>query len=128
MRLYPGDGATGFTGSYVAHAALTATQQVGIGRWDVDGSPDTLARRSDGSLVYYPGNGPGGLTGGTKVGSLGSSYDWLVSVGDLSGDGRPDLLVRGRSSGTLYLLRGTGTGFAARTTFLGGLARFDLAG
>jgi N-acetylmuramoyl-L-alanine amidase/FG-GAP-like repeat len=128
MRLYPGNGATGFTGSYVAHAALTATQQVGLGRWNADGSPDTLARRSDGSLVYYPGNGPGGLTGGTKIGSLTSGYDWLVSVGDLSGDGRPDLLVRGRSSGTLYLLRGTGTGLAARTTFLGGLTRFDLAG
>jgi hypothetical protein len=78
--------------------------------------------------VYYPGNGPGGLTGGTKVGSLSGAYDWLVSVGDLSGDRRPDLLVRGRSSGTLYVLRGTTSGFSARATFLRGLGRFDLAG
>jgi hypothetical protein len=128
MRIYPGNGATGFRGSYVAHAALTANQQVGLGLWNADGSPDSLVRRSDGSLVYYPGNGPGGLTGGTKVGSLSGAYDWLVSVGDLSGDRRPDLLVRGRSSGTLYVLRGTTSGFSARATFLRGLGRFDLAG
>jgi hypothetical protein len=128
MRIYPGNGATGFNGSYVAHAAVTASQQVGIGLWNGDGSPDSMVRRSDGSLVYYPGNGPGGLTGGTKVGALSSAYDWMLSVGDMSGDGRPDLLVRGKSSGTLYVLRGTSTGFAARATFLRGLGRFDLAG
>ena len=128
MRIYPGNGATGFNASYVAHAAVTATQQVGIGLWNGDGSPDSMVRRSDGSLVYYPGNGPGGLTGGTRIGALSSAYDWLLSVGNVSGDGRPDLLVRGRSSGTLYVLRGTSSGFAARATFLSGLGRFDLAG
>ena len=128
MRIYPGNGATGFHYSYVAHAALIAKQQVGLGLWNADGSPDSLVRRGDGSLVYYPGNGPGGLTGGTRLGSLSFAYDWLVSVGNVSGDGRPDLLVRGKSSGTLYVLRGTASGFAARATFLRGLGRFDLAG
>ena len=80
MRIYPGNGATGFKTSYVAHSAISATKQVGIGRWNADGSPDTFVRRSDGTLSLYPGNGPGGLTGsgGTQVGSATKRYDWMT--------------------------------------------------
>ncbi|MEO5711524.1 MAG: FG-GAP-like repeat-containing protein [Nocardioidaceae bacterium] len=128
MRIYPSNGATGFRSSYVAHAAVTATQQVGVGLWNSDGSPDSVVRRSDGSLVLYPGNGPGGLTGGSAVGSLTRGYDWLLSVGDVNGDRRPDLLVRAASTGTLWLLPGTTTGFGTRALFSNGMSRFDLAG
>jgi hypothetical protein len=129
MRIYPGNGATGFRASYVAYAAVTADQQVGMGLWNGDGSPDSLVRRSDGSLVLYPGNGPGGLTSAAaRIGSLGAGYDWLLAVGDVTGDRRQDLLVRERSTGTLWTLPGTSTGFAARRLFMGSMARFDLAG
>jgi hypothetical protein len=128
MRIYPSNGSTGFATSYVAHAALTATQQVGVGLWNADGSPDSVVRRSDGVLVLYPGNGPGGLTGGTAIGSLTGGYDWTLSVGDVNGDRRQDLLVRAASTGTLWLLPGTATGFGTRALFSNGMARFDLAG
>jgi hypothetical protein len=129
MRIYPGNGKLGFTHSYVAHSAITATQQIGVGLWNADGSPDSVLRRSDGSLVLYPGNGPGGLTGGTKIASLGKLYDWSVSVGDLTGDGRADLVVRSVSTKKLWLLRGTSTGFANRTAFaLRVMSRYDLVG
>ena len=128
MRIYPSNGSTGFRASYVAHAALTAKQQVGVGLWNADGSPDSVVRRSDGKLVLYPGNGPGGLTGGTTIGSLARGYDWMLSVGDVNGDRRQDLLVRAASTGTLWLLPGTATGFGTRTLFSNGMSRFDLAG
>ena len=128
MRIYPSNGSTGFRASYVAHAAVTANQQVGVGLWNADGSPDSVVRRSDGKLVLYPGNGPGGLTGGTTIGSLASGYDWMLSVGDVNGDRRQDLLVRAASTGTLWLLPGTATGFGTRTLFSNGMSRFDLAG
>ncbi|QWZ06768.1 VCBS repeat-containing protein [Nocardioides panacis] len=128
MRIYPSNGSSGFRASYVAYAAVTATQQVGMGLWNGDGSPDSLVRRSDGSLVLYSGNGPGGLTGATRIGSLGSGYDWLLAVGDVTGDKRQDLLARERSTGTLWTLPGTSTGFGARKLFMGSLGRFDLAG
>ncbi len=70
----------GFRASYVAHAALTGTRQLGVGLWNADGSPDSVVRRSDGSLVLYPGNGPGGLTGGTRRSARSSRYDWLVAA------------------------------------------------
>jgi hypothetical protein len=48
-------------------------------------------------------------------------YNSLVGPGDLSGDGKGDLLAR-TTGGTLYLYRGTGTGagFASRITVGGG--------
>ena len=128
MRIYPGKGAAGFYRSYVAHSAISGTAQLGIGLWNADGSPDSLVRRGDGSLVLYPGNGPGGLTGGTRIGSLSSGYDWAIAAGDVDGDRRPDLVVRNAASGALFLMRGTRTGFSARTAFGSGMGRFDLAG
>src|SRR5690606_3478775 len=63
LRVYPGTGRPGFAKSYVARSAITANDHVGVGLWTGDGSPDSLFRRSDGSLVLQQGNGPGGLTG-----------------------------------------------------------------
>jgi hypothetical protein len=130
MRIYPGNGATGFRPSYVAHSAISANRQVGIGLWDGDGSPDTVVRRSDGRLALFPGNGPGGLTGsgGTSVGSGASGYDWLSGVGDANGDGRPDVLAREAATGKLWLLPGTASGLGARRLVATGFGRYDLGG
>jgi hypothetical protein len=129
MRIYPGNGGTGLRRSYVAHSAVTGSQQLGVGLWNGDGSPDSVIRRGDGSLWLYPGNGPGGLTGGTRIGSVGRGYDMVVATGDLTGDGRTDLVVRASATKRLWLLRGTPTGFAPRHVFAAArLGRFDLAG
>ena len=128
MRIYPGDGRSAFKTSYVAHSAISAAQQVPAGLWNADGSPDTLLRRTDGKLVLYPGNGPGGLTGGTVVGTVSNGYDWLVGVGDVNRDGRPDLAARETSTQKLWLLPGTATGLGTRSLLGAGMSRFDLAG
>jgi hypothetical protein len=85
-------------------------------------------RRRDGRLVLYPGNGPGGLLGGRRIGSVGSTYDWLLSAGDLNGDRRPDLVARTRATGRLWMLPGTTSGFGPRRSFVARMGRFDLAG
>ena len=129
MRIFPGDGGTGFRGSYVAHSALTAGQQLGVDLWSSDGSPDTVARRSDGSLVLYPGNGPGGLTGGSRIGRVGGGIDWVVAVGDMTGDHRADLVVRDASTGRLWLRPGEAGGFGrGRVYGTRDMRRFDLVG
>jgi hypothetical protein len=127
MRIYPGDGARGFLPSYVAHSAITANRHTGVGLWDGDGSPDSLVRRGNGALVLYRGNGPGGLMNPTQVAKGAKRYDWLRSVGDATGDGRPDVMARERSTGKLWLLPGTKKGFGARRLVAPQFGRFDLS-
>jgi hypothetical protein len=128
MRIYPGDGVAGFAPSYVAHRAIDATAQAGLGTADQDGSPDSLLQTAGGDLLLYPGNGPGGLTNPKKVASGAKKYDWVLGAGDLDGDGRPDVLVRTRADGRLWMLPGTTTGFGPRRFVADGFSGYDLAG
>ena len=107
LRIYPGNGVNGLRASYVAHSAVSATAQLGAGRWDSDGAPDNLFR-VDNRLKVLRGNGPGGLTGSsTTVPSLDlTRYDWVLSPGDVNRDGRADLVVREKATGYLWLLAG----------------------
>jgi hypothetical protein len=128
MRIYPGRGTSGLAPSYVAYSAVTAGRQIGLGRWNSDGAPDNAFRSGD-ALTWLAGNGPGGLTGGR--GSLSvdlGGYDWVLSLGDVDRNGRPDLVVREKTTGYLWLLPGTTTGFGTRRFLAEGFGGYDLAG
>jgi heme oxygenase len=79
--------------------------------WSGDGNADVLAVDATERLLLYRGNGAGGwLTGtGEPIGTGWGAFTALLSPGDFSGDGRPDLLVR-RSDGALLMYRGNGAG------------------
>ncbi|WP_217553227.1 FG-GAP-like repeat-containing protein [Streptomyces sp. GbtcB6] len=80
---------------------------------------DVLVRYSSGALrLYKPGCGKA-VKPSTSYTTLGTSgwtqYNALTSPGDVSGDGRPDLIARNSSTGAVYLYKGTSTGkLAAR--------------
>ena len=127
MRIYPGKGLAGLRPSYVAYGRIAAARQIPVGRWDTDGAPDSLFRSGD-RLSVYPGNGPGGLTGSRTLGIDLAPYDWVIGVSNVTLGDRSDVIVRERTTGRLYLLRATTSGFKPRR-FLGeGLGGFDLAG
>jgi hypothetical protein len=126
FKVYAGNGVTGFASSFTAHSAVSSNRQVAVGLFDGDGAPDTMLTRSDGSLWFYPGNGPGGMTSGRRVGSGLHAYDWLVGLGDLDGDRRSDLIVR--SNGSLYLMPGKPGGFGRTRVIAAGFSGYDLAG
>lgn len=75
---------------------------------------DVLVRLGGGALRLYKPRCNGDITPSTKYTTLATSgwnqYDVLTSPGDLTGDGRPDLVARAASTGTLYLFKGTSTG------------------
>ncbi|MEU7568559.1 VCBS repeat-containing protein [Streptomyces fradiae] len=84
----------------------------GPGDLSGDGKGDLLARTSGGTLYLYRGNGEGtGFAGRTSVGTGWGAYNALVGAGDITGDGRADLLAR-TPGGTLYLYPGTGNASA----------------
>ena len=127
IRIYPGNGMSGLKPSYVAHGAIDAGRQVAVGRWDGDGSPDSLFRKGN-KLTLFPGNGPGGLTSPKPLGLDLTPYDWVIGVSDVSLTGHADVIVRERATGDLWLVQGTETGFKTRRFLAEGMGDYDLAG
>ncbi|MEE6296780.1 N-acetylmuramoyl-L-alanine amidase [Georgenia wangjunii] len=111
LHLYPSNGAGGFR----------AARQVGVGWGSIDlvamvgslsGGRPTLAARvaTTGQLRMYTGDGAGGFAGGyTTVGGGWSGMRSLITAGDRTGDGVPDVLALDRS-GNLWQYAGLGTG------------------
>jgi hypothetical protein len=106
------------------HTNLTATRELGTG-WpttvravpfgDLSGDRcnDVLVRLSTGALRLYKPACGGALKTSTPYTALGSGwnqYNVLTFPGDLTKDGRPDLITRNASTGAVYLHKGTSTG------------------
>ncbi|GAX56293.1 FG-GAP repeat domain-containing protein [Streptomyces olivochromogenes] len=92
----------------------TSIKAVPFGDLSGDRCNDVLVRYSSGALrLYRPGCG-NALKPSTSYTTLATSgwtqYDILTSPGDMSGDGRPDLITRNSSTGAVYLYKGTSTG------------------
>ena len=127
MTIYPGRGLAGLKKAYPAYGAITAGSQIGIGRWNSDGAPDTLLRRGA-RLKLYPGNGPGGLSRPSRLPVDLSPYDWVIGVSDLTRTKHPDLVVRAKGTGRLYALQGTTSGFRPPVYLGQGFGGYDLTG
>ncbi|MFE9440470.1 FG-GAP-like repeat-containing protein [Streptomyces sp. NPDC006602] len=110
-----GKASTGtFSGKVSGSGWATSVKAVPIGDLSGDRCNDVLVRYSSGALrLYKPGCGKA-VTPSTSYTTLGASgwtqYDVLTSPGDVSGDGRPDLIARNASTGAVYLYKGTSTG------------------
>ncbi len=127
MKIYPGIGLKGHAPGYVASSRISAGRQIPIGRWNGDGAPDTLYR-SSGTLTARDGNGPGGITGGPRSIKLDlGPFDWVVGISDVGLSGHPDLVLRARSSGKLWLVRADMNRVWPRE-YLGTAAGYDLVG
>ncbi|MFG2560980.1 FG-GAP repeat domain-containing protein [Streptomyces sp. NPDC048496] len=124
---------TGGFGTGVSAAGWPATSVVvPFGDLSGDRCNDVLVRDSSGVLTRYDGacgkafapNGPRRV-----IGSGWNIYNVLTSPGDLTGDGRADLLARETSTGYLYLYESTGAGvFKGRVKIGTGWKGYLLAG
>lgn len=92
----------------------TTNKVVPFGDLSGDRCNDVLVRLTSGALRAYKPDCYGTLKPSTAYTSLGTSgwnqYDVLTAPGDISGDGRPDLIARNAATGTVYLYKGTSTG------------------
>ncbi|MEV5277398.1 FG-GAP-like repeat-containing protein [Streptomyces sp. NPDC052811] len=90
----------------------TSSRYVPAGDLTNDGDNDLLVRDASGQLTRYDGAvgkpfAPGGPH--LALGAGWNAYDVLTVPGDLTGDGRPDLLAR-TPSGDLYMYADNGAG------------------
>ncbi|MEV5316705.1 FG-GAP-like repeat-containing protein [Streptomyces sp. NPDC052687] len=115
-----GDGTGKFSAKTTGTGWPTTLKAVPYGDLNGDRCNDVLIRLSSGALrAYQPGCGKA-LTTSTPYTPLGTSgwtqYDILTSPGDLTGDGRADLIARQASTGDVYLFKATSSGtLSART-------------
>ncbi|MFH8580318.1 VCBS repeat-containing protein [Streptomyces zaomyceticus] len=82
---------------------------VGSGDYSGDGLNDLVARTKDGTLYLYQGTGQAGypFKPRVKIGGGWNVYPKIVAPGDITGDGKADLLAV-NSGGELFRYSGTG--------------------
>ncbi|CAL9483870.1 hypothetical protein SUDANB58_03110 [Streptomyces sp. enrichment culture] len=111
----------------------TTGRLIGTGGWNAmnalvrhgdfsgDGREDLIAREaSTGRLWLYPGTGTGSLGTRKLIGTGGwNGMSRITGVGDLSGDGRSDLVAVEKSTGRLWLYPGTSTGTLGSRKLIG---------
>ncbi len=92
----------------------TANKVMNAGDWDRDGYGDVMFRHKPNGAVYlYRGNGTGALARPIRIGTGFKGVRLLAAVGDMTGDGWPDLMGKPKG-GDMRIYPGLGTrGFRA---------------
>jgi hypothetical protein len=86
--------------------------------------PDLVLKRSDGRVVVQPTGGQTGFGAPVTTPGTWSTMDIVAAVGDVTGDGKGDVLARSRKDGTTRVYAGDGAGHvAARGAHVTGLFR-----
>jgi len=84
------------------------TQLLNVGDWDRNGTADVVLRVAGGDqLVLYPGLGNGTFGRSRSLGAGWAPITRLAAVGDVTGDGFPDLMGK-TASGPMTIFRGAG--------------------
>lgn len=84
------------------------TQLLSVGDWDRDGKADVVVRTADlDTLLLYPGLGNGRFGRPRSLGPGWKTITRLAAVGDITGDGYPDLIGR-TATGPMTMFRGAG--------------------
>ncbi|MEU7515329.1 N-acetylmuramoyl-L-alanine amidase [Streptomyces sp. NPDC042898] len=130
-----------YRGTGNASAPFASRLRVGSG-WNIydkllgardmnaDGRPDLIARDKTGVLWLYKNTGasPNPFATRVRVGGGWNIYNELISTGDMTGDGKPDLIARDKT-GVLWLYKNTGGSpnpFATRGQVGGGWNAYNV--
>jgi Peptidase inhibitor family I36/FG-GAP-like repeat len=95
LWMYPGNGKGWFGARRLIGGGWNVMRTfAGIGDLSGDGRSDLVVSDSSGKLWLYPGNGKGWFGTRKMIGTAGwGPFTTLIGVGNLGGDGHPDLLA-----------------------------------
>ncbi|MEU1178925.1 FG-GAP-like repeat-containing protein [Streptomyces sp. NPDC005820] len=109
-----GTGGGSFSGKATGTGWPTTVTAVPVGDLSGDRCNDVLVRLSSGAARLYKPACGAALKPSTSYTTLASSgwkqYDVLTAPGDVTKDGRPDLIARNAATGAVYLYKGTSAG------------------
>ena len=105
VRVYRGDGDSEVTGSFAANTgkAASAGKHHGV-----------VLRRANGRVWLWRLAAKGGPMTGTRIAADLGAYDWFHFLGDVDGEGGPDVLARHEASGRLFMWPVTRNGLGER--------------
>ncbi len=107
-----GNGTGGFSGAVTGSGWPTTALAVPFGDMNGDRCNDVLVRLGGALRAYRPGCGKALTPSGphTSLGTTWAQFNVLTSPGDLTGDGRADLIARQATTGDMYLYADDGAG------------------
>ncbi len=97
---------------YLDVAPLPATARADF---DASGWSDLVSRDTTGRLALHTGNGTTLNAAVPLAGGGWNAMNALIRAGDVTGDGREDMITREKSTGHLWLYPGSGTALATRS-------------
>ena len=115
---------------HVDHATGSAPESVAIGDLNGDGKLDVAVANSlSSSVSVLLGNGDGTFKSHVDyVTNSGSRGPFSVAIGDLNGDGKPDLVTANISTSTVSVLLGNGDGtFQPHADYAAGINAYSVA-
>ncbi len=122
LRVYDGRGTGGFVGVQSRGSGWQAMSDLMLaGDLDSDGRADLVAMNTDdGNLWLYPGDGNGWVGAPTRIGRGFQIFSMMAPMGDVTGDGIPDLAGVVASTGDLRIYPGNGAGGVHNGIRIGG--------
>lgn len=132
LLLFPGTGKGTFETPVVLRKKWRFTRTVGVGDFNGDKQPDLVAVAGGRWLVLLPGAKRGAaVSRATRLSTLSAPPTAVLGWGDLSLDGKPDLVVRDKGTAQSRILTGDGSGKLSTVygpfRYLAGLSKVSMA-